>query len=421
MSRLFLSDRGRVFVLANEELTRWRWVKKVLTLPGAGAIAKPQAADLWVLALSYGGNRGALRVEVNGKSGAIAKPQAADADRWRWVKVAIPAGLLRRGRNEFVFKCDNPAMSGWMLGIDADPGLREPQSYLSTDRGKTWRNDALGAHGVLRGEYAVRLRVHDERLKESALPSITYENPRHPRVRELLGLLPKRIVAARDPWRQLLALRSWTATRWVYEKRGTVYTPWDPWTLLAWPGRPMLHGRHRQRVAFCVHYGMFFASMAAALGHKARGLAVTGGLNGLAGHFLAEVWDSQRKQWVMHDANLDAHFEMDDHPLSAVDVLDHCRAGGKLKALTRWGDGRPINSPYLRRFYRNAVANGAAFGLMGVWKDNDVVSNPLSAPPNHGATVYTETDFVWYDARKPAMAEMFPYRTADRAWFDAAP
>ena len=68
-----------------------------------------------------------------------------------WDRTDIPAAMLVRGRNEFVFG-DNG-----VLFFDPLPGGGSSRSF---DSGNTWHTGSLGAGRDLEGEYMVRLRLH---------------------------------------------------------------------------------------------------------------------------------------------------------------------------------------------------------------------------------------------------------------------
>lgn len=68
-----------------------------------------------------------------------------------WDRTDIPADVLARGSNEFVFGDHG------VLFIDPLPGGSSSRSF---DSGKTWHKDSLGAGCDLAGEYMVRLRLH---------------------------------------------------------------------------------------------------------------------------------------------------------------------------------------------------------------------------------------------------------------------
>jgi len=294
-----------------------------------------------------------------------------------------------------------------------------PQSFLSLDGGKTWQNRNMGAHGILRGAYLIRLRSHSQRIKERRPPKVVYEDADHPRLQELRDALPARIRKMRDPWKQLLDLRTWVATRWTYDSGGPVYTPWDPLTIIDWGNRKSSHhGQHRGKTVMCVHFGVVFASFAAALGHRARCVAITQDINSWKGHFVAEVFDAATGRWVVHDANHDVHYK-DDAPLSGVDLADRAIAGIPCNRFLRPGPGMPTAHAGVMRSFEQYFASGVSYRVFGVWTRNNFVSDPTAAPPGHGSIKYCETDFVWYappELEDQATA-MFPYRRQSRKEF----
>lgn len=425
MSHLYFTERGHVLMHHNEELARWRWAKKQLALPPDAA---HEPAELWLMLARYPDNRQPLLVEVNGQNAIPLDPaQHGDDWNWYWWRLALPAGTLREGMNEFTLKADNPAMNGWMLAIDNT--TEHAQSFLSTDQSKTWQNKRLGAHGALRGEYLMRLRLGDEASDDALDPSrfspprVTYEDADHSRVREMLDMLPAEVRRQRDSWQQILALRTWVATQWTHDGKGPAYAPWDPWTVIDWAKRNGGHGR-TGKVTMCVHFGVVFAALAAALGHRARCVALTRAINGPEGHFVAEVFDPQAQCWILHDANCDAHYELaDGRALNAVDIADRVAKGENCTPLARTGPGMDNPAPHIARAFERNFATGYSYRHIGIWPHNHYVSEPLVAPPNHGSTTYCETDFIWYvpDDELRRNTRMFPHRHAERDWFDHPP
>lgn len=391
----------------NEEITRWRWAKKVLTLPRAAANA---GADLWLVACSYEGNRVPLRVRVNGRT--VGMVRGAEP-MMRWHRLAIPALRLRSGGNEIILDCDAPAMHAWKLGI-AGPAAR-PNSFISFDTGKSWRNDCMGLYGALSGEYVVRLRSRSTTLRDPRPPRMVYSDAKHPKLAELRAMLPKTVTTVRDPWKQLLTLRTWVATRWSHDPFGSAYCPWDAPTILDWVKHNRGHGG-RGKVAMCVHFAVTFASFATALGHRARCVAITKDINGMDGHFVCEAFDHQQGKWIMHDANYDVHYE-DAQPLSAVEISQ--RAGqGSVASLVRAGKGMPTRPARLLRAFQQYFATGTSYALVGVWLRMDFITDPSVAPGHHGSVVYVEPQWVWHGAGADRTA-MFPRHAATR-WFEGS-
>lgn len=402
MSRLIFTERGRVLLHANEEIARWRWARKLLRVP-----TKSGRADLWLFVRPYPICEHPLKVQVNGKLAGTVRADAKAGSSWQWRRVPV---AVKAGMNEIIVRCDSPAMNAWMLGIEN--GHANPKSFLSFDRGRTWQNQSMGASGVLRGEYLIRIRMHHDR--DVRPPKIIYENPKHPRVRELRELVPASIRKIVDPWRQVLALRTWVTRAWTYEAFGRSYSPHDPRTVLAWKQANWGHG-YENPIAMCVHYGFVFSSLAAALGHDARGVAITQDVNSPHGHFMTEVWDKRLKKWIAHDASYDLHYET-DLPMSAIELADQSRRSELHEFMSR-GPGFTSSDPRLLQILDEQLKTGKSFRHVGVWRFNDVISNPPSAPPSHGSVNYCETDFVWYVPAGEDGLEMFPYRTSDRAYF----
>jgi hypothetical protein len=411
MSRLFFTERGRILLHANEEIARRRWARKLLRVD-----RQPSSAQLWLFVRSYPGNREPLRIDVNGKRVGVLKADAGAESAWQWRDVPLRSDAIHRGVNEVVLRSESAAMNSWMLGIE--PGHSNPKSFLSFDRGGSWQNENLGATGVLRGEYLIRLRGDDDR-REPALPKVVYENPKHPGKRELAQLVPESIRAMRDRWRQVLALRTWVVSAWTYEAFGRSYSPHDPATVLAWKRDNWGHG-YENPIAMCVHYGFVLSSLATALGHASRGVAITQDVNSPHGHFMTEIWDDRRKKWVAHDASYDLHYEI-DHPLSAIELADEAREKS-FRAKQRRGPGFTSNDPRLLAILNEQLITGRSFRHVGVWRSNDIISNPPSAPPSHGSLNYCETDFIWYlPSGDDNELAMFPYRTSDRGYFARPP
>jgi hypothetical protein len=92
--------------------------------------------------LFYGSARD---VSVNGKPLSTPQPLVGTA----WSQVLIGPGLLKEGENEIIVR------NGQLL---LEPG-RAGHSFKSTDGGKTWANNRLGASNSQQGEYLIRLRL----------------------------------------------------------------------------------------------------------------------------------------------------------------------------------------------------------------------------------------------------------------------
>ena len=394
-----------------EDLTRWRWARKQFDLWAGVESAR---ADLWLLLSPPrpGLPDASLQVMVNDRLVATLRPGGQDARNWSWHQVQLPAGVLRSEANELQLRATQASMNGWAIALE--PGHAQPRSWLSLDEGRSWQQ-SMGTSLVLRGEYVARLRLPTESMPPRA--SVTYEDPRHPRVRELLNLLPPDVVDQRDAWSQTLALRTHIATCWSHNSAGSVYTPWDPWTILDWT----THGNRagQRQIAMCVHYAVLMTAFATALGHSARCVVTTGDVNVLNGHFVCEVWDRASRRWVLHDPNLDLHFAETGRPLSMVDVVDRIGAQQTLHDLACAGSGASEQPSHIDAFVERYVLPGDCYRLAGLWLGNNFISDPNQAPPNHGRACYSETDILWYTPTECARSQlgMFPWHAATREAF----
>lgn len=404
-----------MLIANNEEITRWRWVKKALTLPATAVRAD---AELWFCVHQYVGSREPLQVDLNGRPLGRLAAHGEPCARWDWLRLPVPAGRLKTGQNEIVLRCETPAMNAWVLAVEN--GHRDPRSYVSNDRGRTWRNSAMGAHNILRGEYIIRLRSLAPGLQPRTPPVVVHEDSRHPRVQELLTLIPVETRRIGDRWKQVLSLRSWLSQQWPHCPHGASYAPWDPWTILDWTKRDGGHTL-KTKIAMCVHFGSMFAALVSALGHKARCIINTRGLGTSDGHFMTEVWSDAFGKWVLHDGNIDVHYEENGRPFSAFELADRAHRGLTLEKCIRSGPGLARQPPHLADFYKNIILTGKGWNLTGVWTRNNYISDPTAAPPNHGSVAYAETDIVWYNPPGMDLTPMFPYCQSDRSWFDRQP
>ena len=92
MSRLYLSESGRVIPTQCEELTVFRRARKQLELPGTEA-----PATLYLLARSYGESAGRLHLSVNGTELTPIDPAATST--YGWYAVQVQPAALREGAN----------------------------------------------------------------------------------------------------------------------------------------------------------------------------------------------------------------------------------------------------------------------------------------------------------------------------------
>ena len=411
MSKLYLTERGRVVPTLCEELTTHRRARKVLQLPPTEG-----AATLYVLARRNPGNEQPLWLDINGQAVAIPPNALGDAGpAYRWIEIPVDASWLKAGENAFCLWTDTTAMNGWALAIEA--GHAQPRSFVSDDGGKTWRNQDMGYLNVLRGEYVVRLRL--EEGQDPPPPAMVWENPAHSRVASLRELLPAKARGPGPLLGRVRALSSWLASSWEHtsSSRATQYAPWDAETILAW-GKDRVGHAGQTPIVMCVHYAVAFVSCCQALGIAARCAALTAAVNGGDGHFVAEVWFPDLSKWVMVDPNADAIFSEGGVPLSIAEI----QKSPGLDRLVEWGTGTEFQRryPHMVTFIQENLLKGVCFRHRSLWPRADFLSHPEWSPPGHGALSYCESGLVWEKRDLGRGFGMFPY-FGDPRTFDAPP
>jgi hypothetical protein len=416
MSKLYLSEEGRVIPSLCEELTAYRRARKVLHLP-------PTAGPgmLYLLARPYQGGRFPLRLAVNGVELApilplSAEEQSALCDVYLWHSVSLDGRLLRPGPNQFEFWTDATAMNAWALAIEA--GHAQPGSFVSDDSGRTWRNERMAYLNVLRGEYAVRVRLPEG--EDDPPPVMVWEDAANPRLESLRRLMPAEALKGRTRMRQVRALTTWLSTSWQHTNSSftSQYAPWDAETILAWGAARVGH-EGRLPCVMCVHYGVAFVSCCQAINIPARCAVFMDALHGADGHFAAEVWFDECNKWVMVDANTDAIMWQDGVPMSVTEIQ---AAGSDLARYVEWGPGKEyqVANPVIADWLRNNMLKGVCYRRRGIWPRADFLSHPELSPPAHGWPAYCETGLVWEKRDLAGGLGMFPY-FGDPEYFDAAP
>jgi hypothetical protein len=290
---------------------------------------------------------------------------------------------------------------------------------LSTDGGKNWQNNRMGIYHTQRGEYLIRMRTGS--ISETTPPEFAWEDPDCPRLGEFKKLIPSEIQHIAKTWDRASALASWVSSQWSYlntADNATFYTPWDPFTILAWQPGQRIHGQRGAPIRMCMHYGVVFICACLACGIPARGIIASSDVRYLQGHFACEIWHPEFQQWSLVDPNLDVVVMDGERPLGAWEVFGHSRL---LKEMVRTGPGaekhRERLGPYLDEYLREAVM----LRLTGVWPRNDFLSHAELTPGCHGQETYSETEIVWRNRnRRENELGMFPWITGDQ-WFAQPP
>lgn len=409
MSKIYLSEEGRVIPTLGEELTTYRRARKQLELPGTDA-----PGILYVLARSHGDVGPLLRLAVNGTEVAPIEPNATGV--YGWHEIEVETSLLREGKNTFEFWTETSAMNAWALAVEG--GHVQPGSSLSDDGGKSWRGERMGYLNVLRGEYVVRLRLAEG---EDPVPAaVVPEDPACPRLESLRQAVPREARQQGTLLGRVRTLSSWLSSSWEHTSsaRAAQYTPWDAETILAWGSARRGHSGQRP-ISMCVHYGAAFVSFCQALGIPARCAVLMGTPNGFDGHFVAEVWFAEYGKWVMVDPNADAICWKDGKPLSIPEIQ---QVGDGLGELIEWGPGSNFQRtfPHMVEFIRDNLEKGVCFRHRSVWHRADLISHPELSPPGHGSVSYCETGLVWEKRDLQRGFGMFRY-FAEPAYFDAPP
>ncbi|MCC7354704.1 MAG: transglutaminase domain-containing protein [Anaerolineae bacterium] len=409
MSKLHLSEKGNVVPTLCEELTTYRRARKVLHLPPT---AKP--GTLYILASPYKDSNLPLRLAINGTEVAPIAPLALKGHFW--YGITVPTTLLKPGANTFEFWADATAMNAWSLAMEN--GHAAPQSYVSDDGGTTWRNEKMGYLNVGRGEYIVRMRLAEG--EDPAPPAMVWEDPNYPRLARLREMMPAQALKPGPLMSRVRALMSWVSSAWEYRHSGAAaqYAPWDAETILAW-GKAKSGHNGRLPIVMCVHYGVTFVTCCQALGIPARCAVFTGSINGIEGHFTAEVWFDEYRKWVFVDPNTDAILCKNGIPLSVTEIQG---AGSDLSSLVSWGPGYQFQSqnPVMADWVKDNFLRGLFVRCRSIWPRADFLSHPELTPPGHGSTSYCETDLVWEERDLERGFGMFPYY-GDAAYFDAPP
>jgi len=325
----------------------------------------------------------------------------------------MPADLLREGDNLFEFWTDSYAMNTWSLALE--DGHRDPQSWVSTDCGASWRNEKMGYVNVLRAEYVVRVRLAEG--EDAPPPPFVWEDPAHPRLARLRTQLPVAAFNGSFLYR-VRSLCTWTCNCWEHRCFEPGYAPWDAETIMAW-GQSQRGAGGLSPIVMCVHFGVTLVTVCMAAGIPARAAVFADNVNGNHGHFATEIWFEELKKWVYVDPTIDAIVFDGDTPLSVKEIQ---ALGGDLARRVRWGLGRWLQdrNPFIPEWIEEVFNSGMCFGIRAIWQRTDFFSHPEMAPPWHGTTAYCETGIV---IEKEALSRgfgMFPWQMISQT-FDLPP
>ncbi|MCY4528383.1 MAG: hypothetical protein OXD46_05045 [Chloroflexi bacterium] len=411
MTKLYHTESGHSMPNLAEELTTFRRAHKVLTIPPT---ASP--AVLYFLARAHEGTKLPLHISVNGTALPPVPPQEA----WHtWYEVPIDFGLLQAGDNVLEFWTDSTAMNSWALGLEA--GHADPNSYVSDDSGRAWRNHHMAYLNVVRAEYVVRIRLAEG--NDPTPPPMVFNDPDDPRLESLRAIMPAKALDQSLPkLERLRAISTWLASSWEHTPAGpdlgVINSPWDPETVLAWAPGQCGHNGLRP-TANCIFYGVAFANSAQAIGVPAR-CAIFAGKPGKAdGHFTAEYWSDEHQKWAMVDPNFDDFFIHDGVPLSISELQ---KLGSDLDDVTARGPGAESQRTNQRvhRWFDSHDRRARSFESRMVWYRADQLTRPEFSPPAHGAGgAYTETGIVWEERDKDTWP-MFPH-FGSKDYFNAPP
>ncbi len=157
--------------------------------------------------------------------------------------------------------------------------------------------------------------------------------------------LPAVIAGQPDEWRKLTALREWVQC--MLNPHG-----WDHIAEHS-DAIAILEAADAGKRFNCWYYSSVMLEVTEALGWTARRLSV--GIDpawarpGNSGHTVTEVWVAQWNKWVVMDADLNAHYEVDGMPAGGLDIHKawmerdlhriRCVHGRHIPAFCRTGEG----------------------------------------------------------------------------------
>jgi hypothetical protein len=408
MSKLYYSEQGHIISALCEELTYFRRIRKVMSLPRTDNLGQ-----LFFLAYAYPDSHTPLHLSINGILIPPVDPKPSEF--YLWYSVPLQPEWLRVGDNIFEFWAESTAMNSWSIGYES--GHPRPASFASDDGGQTWRNEKMGFLNASLGEYVVRVRLAEG--EDPYPPTVAWEDFYHPRLVSLRRLLPSEVLLGGKLYHRVRALTTWLSTSWAHESKAFLYAPWDAETILAW-GKVRKGHDQLPPITMCVHYGVTFVSACMAAHIPARCLVGTTELNDPGGHFVAEVWFDEHHKWGVVDPNLDVIYLKNNSPCSVDELRSAGPQAGKL-AVFGPGNEYQRRFPHMEAFMESEIFQDASWAdHRSLWPRTDFLSHPELTPPGHGVNAYSETGLVWETKDLEQGFAMFPY-FADQNYYNAPP
>ena len=338
-----------------------------------------------------------------------------------WIDVTDPI-VTQREKMDSRFRGNDGRVQANML-LPAGPYVQW-RAELSTKNGAVTPTLqsimlSLTAAGGTAANHAHTLSAAESIVKPSFV--FTHQDPAEPKLeilreQERLGEI---IAGGETEWEQMLALRAWVAVQWMHRAPHEFRRccPWDALTILAWMRADRGHGQP-QPDAYCTHYAVVLAQCALALGWPAR-LWVMSAEPTLHdnGHFVAEIWSTLHKKWVMLDADTDSHVARAGVPQSVLEIHDAWRDGA-LDCL-RVVAGANADKVKIGPDWIEEMLPLGLYRFCGLVLRNNHLSTLVPGPVEHGWTTYKWDGFLWWrDGAEPELPffSLSSNRRADFNW-----